>query len=230
MRGTVDWEGREKKLLFSGSCGSITGFSFPRRLWQLPVSQISPHSHIAIVAVKHNGFSDFCANSCSVVKVTINSSFSDISTSSSSIYFSMSYGFFNLLQCFKSVFSECSLSLLLQLPDHYSSSFSYITLIPSPYIKSLYSKILAGALFYSLHLVIGNESSSQEAQNFKNGNCMGIGPGWCCSVGCALAYKGKSHWFNSWSGHLPGLWGVEATNRCFSPFFLLPFPALYKNK
>ena len=52
-----------------------------------------------------------------------------------------------------------------------------------------------------------------------------ICPGWCGSVDWALACKPKGHWFNSQSGHMPGLQarspvgGVrEATTRgCFSP-------------
>ena len=61
-------------------------------------------------------------------------------------------------------------------------------------------------------------------------------PGWCSSVGWALACEPKGHWFDSPSGHKPGLRarsavGVwEATNGCFSctsmllSLFLHPFP------
>ena len=66
---------------------------------------------------------------------------------------------------------------------------------------------------------------------------------WCGSVGWASSGKLKSHWFDSWSGHMPGLLtrspagGVqEAADRCFPPTlmflsfsFSLPSP-LSKNK
>ena len=52
-----------------------------------------------------------------------------------------------------------------------------------------------------------------------------LGPGWCGSVDWVLACKPKGHWFDSQSGHMPGLqarslvggaW--EATTHwCFSP-------------
>ena len=31
-------------------------------------------------------------------------------------------------------------------------------------------------------------------------------PGWCSSVDWARSYEPKSYWFNSQSGHMPGLW------------------------
>ena len=62
---------------------------------------------------------------------------------------------------------------------------------------------------------------------------------WCGSVGWALYHKLKVPWFDSQSGHNPGLWFSpqmgciqEAVNRCFSftsMFLSLPFP-LSKNK
>ena len=62
------------------------------------------------------------------------------------------------------------------------------------------------------------------------------GPGWCGSVDWARC-KPKGHWFNSRSGHMPGLqarspvggmW--EATTHwCFSPS-RPPFPCLKRNK
>ena len=46
---------------------------------------------------------------------------------------------------------------------------------------------------------------------------------WCGSVGWALNHKLKVPWFDSQSGHMPGLWArypvggaQEATNWCFS--------------
>ena len=62
-------------------------------------------------------------------------------------------------------------------------------------------------------------------------------PGWCGSVDWALACKPKGRWFNSQSGHMPGLqarspvggaWEA-ATQWCF-PFYLPPFPSLKINK
>ena len=61
-------------------------------------------------------------------------------------------------------------------------------------------------------------------------------PSWCDSVNCALACRQKGRWFNSQSGHLPGLWarsqlGVwerQLIDVSF-PLFLFPFP-LSKNK
>ena len=57
------------------------------------------------------------------------------------------------------------------------------------------------------------------------------------------AYKPRGHWFNSWSGHMPGLWarspvgGMQvATSQCFSltsVFLSLSFslpPLSHKNK
>ena len=60
-----------------------------------------------------------------------------------------------------------------------------------------------------------------------------ICPGGRSSVDWALAWEPKGHWFDSQSGHMPGLQArslVEGTweattHWCFSPFFL-PFPSL----
>ena len=61
------------------------------------------------------------------------------------------------------------------------------------------------------------------------------GPDWYGSVGWGLSHKPKVHWFDSQSGHRPGLWarslvgGVgEATDQCFSPFLSPSFPFLLK--
>ena len=35
---------------------------------------------------------------------------------------------------------------------------------------------------------------------------MGVSPGWCGSVDRALACEPKGRWFDSQSGHMPGLW------------------------
>ena len=64
------------------------------------------------------------------------------------------------------------------------------------------------------------------------------GPDWCGSVAWASFHKPRSCPFDSWSGHMPGLWarslveGVqEATNQCFSftltclSLFLPSFPS-----
>ena len=68
-------------------------------------------------------------------------------------------------------------------------------------------------------------------------------PGWCSSVDWASVCKPKGRWFNSQSGHMPGLWARspvrgmwEATNQCIShtlKFSSLSFslpPLLSKNK
>ena len=55
----------------------------------------------------------------------------------------------------------------------------------------------------------------------------GFSHDWCGSVGWALACELKGHWFDSWSGHIPGSRASvqEATNQCFSPSLApsLPF-------
>ena len=58
-------------------------------------------------------------------------------------------------------------------------------------------------------------------------------PDQCGSVGWALPHKPKDRWFNSQSGHTPGLWarslvgGVwEETDQCFSHTFTLMFLSL----
>ena len=56
--------------------------------------------------------------------------------------------------------------------------------------------------------------------------------GWCGSVGWVSSHKPKGHQFNSWSGHLPGLWarspiGAHARGRqsmCLSLSFSLCSP------
>ena len=66
----------------------------------------------------------------------------------------------------------------------------------------------------------------------KHGYC----PGWCGSVDWMAACKLKGHQFNSWSGHMPGLWarfpvgGIrEATIHCSFSFSLSPsFPLSLK--
>ena len=58
-------------------------------------------------------------------------------------------------------------------------------------------------------------------------------PGWCSSVDWAPACESKGHWFNSQSGHMPGLWAktpvggvLEATTHwCFSSTLSL-FPSV----
>ena len=63
-------------------------------------------------------------------------------------------------------------------------------------------------------------------------------PHWQGSVDWVPAWEPKGHWFNSQSGHVPGLlarppvWGVwEATTHwCFSPSLFPPFPSLKINK
>ena len=62
-------------------------------------------------------------------------------------------------------------------------------------------------------------------------------PGWCDSVDWVLTCEPKGHWFDSQSGHMPGLWARspvggtrEATTHwCFSPSFSFPSP-LSENK
>ena len=53
------------------------------------------------------------------------------------------------------------------------------------------------ALFESLHCLMGNK----ENEHVKKQN----GPGPCGSVDWALSCKTKGRWFNSRSGHMPGL-------------------------
>ena len=36
----------------------------------------------------------------------------------------------------------------------------------------------------------------------------------CGSVGCVSSHKAKGHWFNSWSGHMPGLWVQSPVGAC----------------
>ena len=63
-------------------------------------------------------------------------------------------------------------------------------------------------------------------------------PGWCGSVDWVPACKPKGRWFDSQSGHMPGLWArspvggarEETTHWCFSPLILLPLPSLKINK
>ena len=66
-------------------------------------------------------------------------------------------------------------------------------------------------------------------------------PCWCVSVDSVLACELKGHWFDSQSGHMPGLWARflvggsrEATSRCFSHtsvFLSTPFlPLFLQNK
>lgn len=144
MRGTQSRSGRQRKKAF-----------ILRRLWQLQrilfcqetlavssFSDLATSSHIAVVTAKHNGFSDFCANSCFAVNVTIDSSFS--TSSGFLIYLWILVSFAPML--WAQIISECSL-ILLQLPDLHSSSLC-IHLTHSPYIKFLYSRILAAALFF----------------------------------------------------------------------------------
>ena len=59
-----------------------------------------------------------------------------------------------------------------------------------------------------------------------------MSPDWCGSVGWSSSHKLKGCWFDSQSGHMPGLQarslvgGVqEATNQCFS--FILMFLSLF---
>ena len=63
------------------------------------------------------------------------------------------------------------------------------------------------------------------------------GPGWCGSVDWVPACEARGHWFDSQSGHVPGLqarspvggaWEAT-THGCFFPSFSLPSP-LSKNK
>ena len=52
-------------------------------------------------------------------------------------------------------------------------------------------------------------------------------PGWCSSVDGALACKPKGCWFDSQSGHMPGLGARGQPYIDVSlPVFLLPFPTL----
>ena len=59
-------------------------------------------------------------------------------------------------------------------------------------------------------------------------------PGWCGSVGWALDYELKGCWFNSQSGHMPGLWarswfggGQEATDGWFSCTLLFFYTSFF---
>ena len=63
-----------------------------------------------------------------------------------------------------------------------------------------------------------------------------IFPGWCGSVDWVLACEQKGHWFDSWLGHMPGLWArfpdgsvVSRTSMFLSLSFSL-FSPLFKNK
>ena len=62
-------------------------------------------------------------------------------------------------------------------------------------------------------------------------------PGWCGSVDWAPACKPKGYWFDSQSGHMPGLQARspvggmrEATSQCLSLSFSLPSPLMKNNK
>lgn len=167
MRGTHSRLGRQrkKKLLFSEGCGSFTDFSSPRRVWQFPASRISPQA-LTLQLWQSNTV----ASQTSVQTPALRSRWPYMAASltppQALAYISpvLASSFVPVLQA--RVISECSLILLLQLPDHHPSSVC-IHLTLSPYIKSLYSRMLALALFSSL--VIGNGSGFQEAQNFKDG-------------------------------------------------------------
>ena len=56
-------------------------------------------------------------------------------------------------------------------------------------------------------------------------------PGWCGSVGCMPDWELKSHWFDSQSGHMPGLWAGPYLGRAsgnWSMFSLtLMFPSVF---
>ena len=57
--------------------------------------------------------------------------------------------------------------------------------------------------------------------------------GWCGSVDWASACEPKGHRFDSWSGHMPGLWarspvGGARGNQCFSPCLSPSFPLSLK--
>ena len=75
------------------------------------------------------------------------------------------------------------------------------------------------------------ESSMEFPQKTKNGTAC---PGSWGSVDSVSACKTKGHWFDSQSGHMPGLWArspVECTWKAtthdvFLPLFLPPFPTL----
>ena len=60
-----------------------------------------------------------------------------------------------------------------------------------------------------------------------------MSPGWCGSVDWASACELKGHQFDSWPGHMPGLWArspVGGATNVSLPVFLLPFLSLKRNK
>ena len=56
-----------------------------------------------------------------------------------------------------------------------------------------------------------------------------LNPGWCGSVDCTPACEPKGWWFDSQSGHMPGLWVRSPELMFLSLSFSLPSP-LSKNK
>ena len=66
----------------------------------------------------------------------------------------------------------------------------------------------------------GDRNVAQSCDYIENTEyTLSMGPAWCGSVGWVSSWEPKGRWFNSWSGHMPGLWarslagGVrEATN------------------
>ena len=61
-------------------------------------------------------------------------------------------------------------------------------------------------------------------------------PDWCGSVGWASSHRPKGQWFDSRSGHMPGLWARSpvgstqeaTTHQCFSPSLSPSLPLFLK--
>ena len=80
--------------------------------------------------------------------------------------------------------------------EMHPQTYVYVVLFSSFIIQSLH--VCLGSLDPSLQ-----DSGGKEVQPCENND---VHPGWCDSVGWELTAKPKGQRFNSWSGHIPGLW------------------------
>ena len=98
-------------------------------------------------------------------------------------------------------------------------------------LQGIYSLVLNLHMYFCLKLICLRN------RNFPTCLRLSISPGWCGSVDWAAACKPKGQWFDSCSGHMPGLQArslherqpidVSFTHQCFSlSLFLPPFPSL----
>ena len=89
--------------------------------------------------------------------------------------------------------------------------------------------LMLNELSENLNSIKEDQSEMKDTLTEMKNNC----PDWYGSIGWALSCKAKGHWFNSLSGHMPGMqvhaWSgciQEATDHCFpliSMFLSLTF-------